>query len=118
MPDLAPEAERILREVYAVDLRYPPAEVSRHHDDGRVLESLGKAAWEVRSPDDWRRVATAFGFHDVLTYSSWILQLPVIARSASLTLYNIPLPAREAFRDRRARPEVDAQAEGDSAAAR
>ena len=37
-------------------------------------------------------VAAAFGVHDVLTSSDWVLQLPVVARSGRFTLYQIPVP--------------------------
>ena len=54
MPDLANETEQILRKVYGVDLLHAPAEVwQRTH--GELLESIGKAAWGGRSPDEWKR---------------------------------------------------------------
>jgi hypothetical protein len=83
----APLVDRILRDVYGVDLFNPPAE-SRHA--GRIPVLATRPVWEARSLDDWQRIRREYGVTQVVTYAGWQLQLPAVAASRDLRLYDIP----------------------------
>jgi len=50
----------------------------------------GRASWKARTASEWKAIAEEFGVTDVLTYPDWELQLPVVARSGSFTLFEVP----------------------------
>jgi hypothetical protein len=83
----APEMERILREVYGVDLLNPPEE-ARYR--GAVPPEFTKAVWQSYSQEQWNDVANRFGVRQVLTPGDWDLKLPVAVRNRGLTVYDIP----------------------------
>ena len=83
----APEMERILREVYGVDLLNPPEE-ARYR--GAVPPEFTKAVWQSYSWERWNEVANRFGVRQVLTPGDWDLKLPVAVRNRGLTVYDIP----------------------------
>lgn len=89
--EAAPQMLRILRRVYGEDLLDPSPEI-RAIRPGALLADTGAWRWQVRSPAQWTRLAREFGFRDVLTYSSWKLQLPLVAQDAELSLYRVPIP--------------------------
>jgi hypothetical protein len=82
-----PEMERILRDVYGVDLLNPPEEA---RGAGRIPPIANRHAWERYSPDKWQDIKRAFGVTQVLTYPDWSLNLPVAAHSRRFVLYQIP----------------------------
>ena len=82
-----PEMERILRDVYGVDLLNPPEEA---RGAGRIPPIANRYAWERYSPDKWQDIKRAFGVTQVLTYPDWSLNLPVAAHSRRFVLYRIP----------------------------
>ena len=83
----APEMDRILREVYGVDLLNPPEE-ARYR--GSVPPEFTKNVWQGYSRDQWNAVAERFGVRQVLTPGDWDLKLPVAVRNRTLTVYDIP----------------------------
>jgi hypothetical protein len=86
----APEMERILRDVYSVDLLDPPEE-ARHR--GAIPPEYTKDAWQSYSRARWETIAGTYGVRQVLTPGDWDLQLPVAARNRTLTVYDIPRPS-------------------------
>jgi hypothetical protein len=87
----APEMERILREVYGVDLLNPPEE-ARYR--GAVPPEFTKAVWQSYSRERWDEVANRFGVRQVLAPGDWDLKLPVAVRNPTLTVYDIPYISR------------------------
>jgi hypothetical protein len=77
--EAGPAVDRILREVYGVDLFNPPAEA---RGGGRI--------WETYSRDRWRRIGRDHGVLQVLTPADWALDLPQSAESPDYRLYHIP----------------------------
>ena len=57
--------QRILREVYGVDLFNPPEEAGAPAEFRR---SRNRRTWEGYSPEKWREIRRAFGVTQVLTY--------------------------------------------------
>ena len=82
-----PAVDRVLRDVYGVDLRHPPEE-ARH--GGRVPVNANRAVWEAYTYDRWREIARSYGITQVITHAQWQLDLPVVARSPGFALYAIP----------------------------
>lgn len=83
----APEMERILRDVYSIELLNPPEEARRA---GMIPRGLGKTIWEGYSPEKWQAIAQTYNVTQVLAYADWTLKLPVAARNRTFTLYDIP----------------------------
>ena len=83
----APEMERILHDVYGVDLLNPPEEARFR---GSVPPEFTKAVWQSYSREQWGAVARQFGIRQVLTPGDWDLKLPVAVRNRTLTVYDIP----------------------------
>jgi hypothetical protein len=85
--EAAPETERILRDVYGIDLLNPPEEARFR---GSVPPEFTKQVWENYSPQEWDRIAERYGVRQVLTPGGWQLQLPVAVRKGALIVYDIP----------------------------
>jgi hypothetical protein len=85
-PESIAETDRILRQVYGIDSAHDVPQGAA----AALWPDAGKALWQSRTTHDWQRVRREFGVTDVLTYSGWRLDLPVIARSRDYTLYAIP----------------------------
>jgi len=81
------QMQRILRDVYGLDLFNPPPEAI---GAGRVPLQAHRKTWEGYSLDKWRAIRRDFGVTQVLAYSDWSLQLPVASQSRRLLLYDIP----------------------------
>ncbi len=90
MPDLAARSERIIRDVYAVDLLHAPESVWQARRGPALLNDLGQDPWQRRTPERWRQLANTFGFTQVLAYRDWPLRLPVAAQSVRFSLYDLP----------------------------
>lgn len=80
---------RVLQQVYGVDLLKPPEEIRRARP-GALLRETGKALWEARTPKQWEAIGSQFGTTNIMCYSDWKLQLPEIARDNEFALYRIP----------------------------
>jgi hypothetical protein len=83
----APATERILLNVYGIDLFRPPTE-ARHR--GRVPLSVNRDVWEALSREQWQQIGSEYGVSQVLTRSGWKLDLPLVAQSPDLELYTVP----------------------------
>jgi hypothetical protein len=83
----APGMDRILREVYGMDLFNPPPEA---RGGGRVPSGVNRVVWERYTLDQWREIGRRYHVTQVLTEAGWRLDLPVVARSPGLQLYGIP----------------------------
>jgi len=83
----APEMDRILREVYGVDLLNPPEEARFR---GSIPPEFTRAVWQSYSREQWEAVASRFGVRQVLTPGDWELKLLVAVRNRGLTVYDIP----------------------------
>jgi hypothetical protein len=83
----APEMDRILREVYGVDLLRPPEEARFR---GSVPPEFTRAVWQSYTREQWEALAGTFGVRQVLTPGDWDLKLPVAVRNRTLTVYDIP----------------------------
>jgi hypothetical protein len=81
-----PTTERILHDVYGVDLFQPPEE-ARYI--GSVPRNANRAVWEARSREEWQRIGHEYGVSQVLTPGGWKLDLPIIAQSG-YKLYMVP----------------------------
>jgi len=79
-------SERILREVYGIDLLNPPEEA---RGSGRIPPMATRRVWESYSTEKWREIARDFHVTQVLTYPDWTLNLPIAAHSRRLLLYDI-----------------------------
>jgi hypothetical protein len=85
--EAAPEMERILRDVYSIELLDPPEE-ARYR--GAVPHEFVRNAWESYPLERWQRIANTYGTRQVLTSGDWDLKLPVAVRNRTLTVYDIP----------------------------
>jgi hypothetical protein len=79
--------QRMLREIYGLDLAHPPPEAV---GAGRIPALAHHKTWEGYSTDKWRAIRRDFGVTQVLAYADWSLQLPVVSQSRRLLLYDIP----------------------------
>ncbi len=84
-PEAAPETDWILRAVYGVRLRD-----IQQSGVAWLPEQTARSLWESRTGADWRAIRHTYAATDILTYSGWQLQLPIVAASADLTLYGLP----------------------------
>jgi hypothetical protein len=85
--EAAPAMDRILREVYGIDLFHPPLEA---RGGGRVPSAANRAAWERYSLDQWREIRRRYHVTQVLSNADWRLDLPPAALSLGLKLNEIP----------------------------
>ena len=83
-PESAVAVERVLREVYGIDLFHPPEEA---RDGGRVPVNANRAVWEGYGFERWQEIARTYGITQVITPGQWQLDLPVVARSPGFALY-------------------------------
>jgi hypothetical protein len=83
-----PIIDRILKDVYDMDLLHPPAAARR---GGRIPNEPNRDAWERFDLERWRRIRERYDVRDVLTFGSWRLALPLVVASPDLRLYTIPI---------------------------
>jgi hypothetical protein len=86
-PGSGPVLDRILRDIYGVDLFEPPPEV---RGEGRLLERSHKRAWEESSREKWREIRARYRVSQVLTPAGWQLDLPIVAGDRRYLLYALP----------------------------
>jgi hypothetical protein len=86
-PGSGPVLERVLRDIYAVDLFDPPPEV---RGEGRLLERTHKRAWEAYQGEKWREIRARYRVTQVLTPADWQLDLPIVAGDRRYLLYELP----------------------------
>ncbi len=78
---------RILRDVYAVDLLNPPEE---GRWTGSIPPATNRRAWERYSRRRWEEIRRTYNVTQVLTEGEWVLDLPVVAQTQDFRLYEIP----------------------------
>jgi hypothetical protein len=81
------EVERILHDVYGIDLFDPPDEARGR---GAIPNAVNRATWERYGQDQWQSIARSWGVTAVLTVSDWSLSLPIVERNPYFVLYGIP----------------------------
>jgi hypothetical protein len=86
-PKGGPVMDRILREVYHVDMFNPPAGIPRW--TSALPHEVHRRAWEGFSREKWQEIRRAYNVTQVLTEPGWNLQLPVAAENDSFRLFRI-----------------------------
>jgi hypothetical protein len=79
--EAAPAMIRILRDVYAIDVLKPPEE--------SPFET-NRRAWERYSPERWQEIRRTYNITQVVTERTWRLDLPLVAETLEMRLYEIP----------------------------
>jgi hypothetical protein len=85
--ETAPAMDRILRDVYGIDLFDPPADARL---GGRVPPGSGRASWESFSLARWQEIRRVYQVTDIVAPSDWQLELPSVAVTHGVRLYVIP----------------------------
>jgi hypothetical protein len=86
-PGSGPVLDRILRDIYGIDLFDPPPEL-RH--EGRLLQAVHREQWQRFTREDWRRIRERYHVVQVLTPADWQLSLPIVAGDHRFLLHDIP----------------------------
>jgi hypothetical protein len=85
--DAGPAMDRILRDVYGIDLFHPgEADVGA----GVIPSGINRHVWEGYSRERWREIRRTYNVTQVMTDQGWRLDLPLIVQSRRLRLYEIP----------------------------
>jgi hypothetical protein len=87
-PESGPAMDRILKDVYSVDLRNPPPDIEPGL--GAVPDWYNERIWEGFSRLRWREIRRAYDVRQVLTPATYDLDLPIAAQSRDARLYVIP----------------------------
>lgn len=87
-PESGPAMDRILRDVYDLDLRYPPADSPPGL--GLIPDAHNKRVWEGYSRERWQEIRRTWNVTQVLTPVTHTLNLPIAAQSRDARLYVIP----------------------------
>jgi len=82
-----PALERVLRDVYAIDLLNPPEEA---RGLGAIPSEVNRVTWERFSPDRWQWIRRTYGVTQVLTPPGWVLALPTAVHDGGFVVYDIP----------------------------
>jgi hypothetical protein len=86
--EAAPAMDRILREVYGLDLFHPPPQA---RGGGRVPPEFNRAVWERYSLEQWREIRRRYHVTQVMSSADWRLQgLTPLALSPWWKLNEIP----------------------------
>lgn len=83
----APQMERILGEVYNIDLFHPAPEVQH---GGAIPYEVCRVAWEGHSRLKWLEIGHDFNVTQVIAPAAWTIDLPIAAEDPGLKLYRIP----------------------------
>jgi hypothetical protein len=83
-----PAMDRILKDVYAIDLRHPPPEIEPGL--GRVPDPYNERTWEGFTRARWQEIRRAYDVRQVLTPPTYDLDLPIAAQSRDARLFVIP----------------------------
>lgn len=89
VPESGPKMNYILQKVHGEDL-FAPRPEGWKLERGGLMDDSGKTVWEQRTPAEWQALADEFQFTQVLAFTKWNVQLPVIARTNRVTLYALP----------------------------
>lgn len=84
VPEAGPMSNRILKEVYGVDLFNPSPETKKTRSfPMKELQLL----WESRTPEQWKEIKEKFSVGDIFVKADWKLQLPVSHPPEWITLF-------------------------------
>jgi hypothetical protein len=86
-PEGGPAMDRILRDVYQINLFDPPP--SMPYGGSGIPHEAHRDVWEGFSHEQWRQISKIHNVTQVLTLPDWTLNLPVAAENASWKLYRI-----------------------------
>ena len=87
-PESALEMNRILLDVYGLDLLEPPAGIVP--GQGLIPDDFNKPVWERYSREKWQEIRRTYNVTQVLTRATYELDLPVEAQVRGVRLYSIP----------------------------
>jgi hypothetical protein len=87
-PESALAMNRILLDVYELDLLKPPAGIAP--GQGLIPDDFNKPVWERYSREKWQEIRRTYNVTQVLTRASYDLDLPVEAQVRGVRLYSIP----------------------------
>ncbi len=85
--EAGPGMNRIMRDVYGVDLFNPPEEA---RGGGVIPRHTNRHAWEGYTRKKWQEIRRAYNVTQVLTEAEWMLDLPLVGRDHGMALYEIP----------------------------
>jgi hypothetical protein len=86
-PESGPAMERVLRDVYQIDLFHPPPDV---RGAGAIPHGYNRPVWESFSREKWLSIRRSYDVTQVLTRSDYHLNLPIAVENSSFRLYRIP----------------------------
>lgn len=86
-PESAPVMDRVLRNVYGIDLFNPPAGAAKM---AVVPNDYNRTLWQGYSPERWREIKRDYNVSQVMVPADWQLALPIVAQSRQYLLYEIP----------------------------
>lgn len=89
VPEAGPDAQRVLAEVYGIDL-FAPNTTQQVMYGNRLLPTAGQDAWQNRTVAEWSAIGKKYQATDVLVYKDWNLKLPLVSESDEYRLYHIP----------------------------
>jgi len=86
--EAAPAMDRILREVYGVDLLDPSSREGMW--TATIPPVANQRTWEKYSRQRWLEIRHTYNVTQVLTPPDWRLDLPTAVRTQDMRLYQIP----------------------------
>jgi hypothetical protein len=87
-PESGPALDRLLRDVYDLDLFNPPDTIRA--GSGSLSFEFNKESWERFSRERWIAIRREHNVTQVLAYAAYALDLPIAAETPSHKLYRIP----------------------------
>jgi hypothetical protein len=85
-PESGPEMQRVLSDVYGIDLLNPPPDALH---SGAVPDEVNRDIWSKYSRGRWEEIARTHSVTQVLTPADWTLDLPIQAENEDFRLYRI-----------------------------
>jgi hypothetical protein len=82
-----PAMDRMLKDVYGVDLFNPPPEA---RGGGRVPHEFSRRVWEGWPLEKWQQIGRTYNVGQMIAPADWAIALPRVAASSGLVLYTIP----------------------------
>jgi hypothetical protein len=87
-PESGPALDRLLRDVYDLDLFNPPDTIRA--GSGSLSFEFNKESWEQFPRERWIAIRREHNVTQVLAYAAYTLDLPIAAETPSHKLYRIP----------------------------
>ena len=86
-PESAPIMDRVLRNVYRIDLFNPPPGTPKM---AVVPNEYNRQLWQGYDADRWQQIKHEYNVSQVMVPADWQLTLPIAAQSRHYLLYEIP----------------------------